>query len=54
MNRYIENLKSFLAEQSATFRFDDAKSVIGYTLLLLLLYKHCGHRYHSLSIQKTQ
>lgn len=37
MNRYIENLKSFLAEQSATFRFDDAKSVLD-----ILCYYYCS------------
>lgn len=28
MNRYIENLKSFLAEQSPCFGYDDANSIL--------------------------
>ena len=28
MNRYIKNLKSFLAEQSPHFHFDDANSIL--------------------------
>ena len=28
MNRYIENLKAFLAEQSPKFAYDDANSVL--------------------------
>ncbi len=28
MNRYIENLKSFLAEQTPNFGYDDAKSIL--------------------------
>ena len=37
MNRYIENLKSFLAEQPPNFRFDDANSI-----LELLCYYYCS------------
>lgn len=28
MNRYIENLKSFLAEQTANYAYDDANSLL--------------------------
>lgn len=36
MNRYIKNLKSFLAEQPPNFRFDDANSI-----LEVLCYFYC-------------
>lgn len=37
MNRYIENLKCFLAEQAPTFRFDDATSIMD-----MLCYYYCS------------
>ena len=37
MNRYIENLKSFLVEQSPNFCFDDAKSMLD-----MLCYYYCS------------
>lgn len=37
MNRYIKNLKAFLADQSANFPFDDANSV-----LEVLCYYYCS------------
>ena len=37
MNRYIENLKSFLSDQSPKFPFDDANSV-----LEVLFYDYCA------------
>ena len=37
MNRYIQNLKSFLSEQAPSFRFDDANSI-----LEMLCYYYCS------------